>query len=316
VLLAPWAVVLVAAASTSVAAPVEVPGVSVPQVPVETPPVPLPPPPVAVPAPAPALPAPALPSPPAVAVPAPALPVPSTPSVSSTAYAAVPRQALDAGTVVETVAQGAPERLFGAPAAGARGDRAGRSRPTLFGTRYKRPRWLVRGLRGCLDEIPRGSRRLLVMRYGVGRFEPMPAATVARRLELSRREYGVARGRALRRLVRASRRSGCEGQRLTIAVAAPASTVRLIASLSQPIASAPVVRPAVDKPAGDVRGRSERGHSKDRRAPRPPAAVPPLDLASPQSDLPFLLALVGAGALFAWFVYRRARRSKEALDDH
>ena len=314
-LLVPWALVLAGGAGTGVAAPVELPSVPVPQVPVPAPPVPVsPPPPVALPAPA--VPVPAVPSPPPVEVPVPALPVPSVPSVSSTTPASVPRQALDAGTVVEMTAQGAPERLFGTRAAGPRGDRAGRNPRTLYGTRYKRARWLVRRLRGCLDEIPGRSRRLLVMRYGVGQLRPMPAARVARRLDLSRREYGVARGRALRRLVMVSRRGGCDGERLTVAVATSSGTSRLVASWSQPTASAPAAQFAVDEPAGDVRGRSERGDSTDDRAPSPPAGASPLDLAPRQSDLPFLLALAAGGALFAWFVYRRARRSKEALGDH
>jgi hypothetical protein len=311
VLLLPWAVLMLAAASTGVAAPVEVPDVSVPQVSVPAPAVPLPAP--AMPVPAPAVPVPA----PPVEVPVPTLPpvtVPATPSVATTTYASAPRQAVDAGAVVETTAQGASERLFGGPPAGSHGDRAERRTKTLYGTRYRKPRWLVRRLRGCLDEIPRDSSRLLVMRYGVGRFEPMPAATVARRLDLTRREYRAARGRALRRLTVAARRSGCEGERLTIAAVSPAGALAVAASWQAPptAALAPVSPPAPDP--GDVLGRSKRGGSPERPAP-PPAAVPPLDLASPDSDLPFLLALLAASALFGWLVFMRARRSKAALED-
>jgi hypothetical protein len=309
----PWAVVLLAATSTGVAAPVETPDVSVPQV--SVPAVPLPAPPVAVPAPA--VPVPAPPSPPPVEVPVPSVPavtVPATASVAATTYAAAPRQAVDAGAVVATVAQGTSERLFGGGPAGSRGDRPARGRRTLYGTRYKKPRWLVRGLRGCLDEIPRGSRRLLVMRYGVGRFEPMPAATVARRLDLSRRQYGAARGRALRRLVVVSRRGGCEGERLSVAEVTPLGPPFAAASWSPPAAPLGADSTPEADGRGDVLGRSDRGGRIERPAP-PPAAVPPLDLASPGSDLPFILALLAASAVFAWLVYARARKAKKALED-
>jgi hypothetical protein len=310
-------VLVLSAASTGVAAPVEVPDVSVPQV--SVPAVPLPAPPVSVPAPPVAVPAP--PSTPPVGVPVPALPtvsVPATPPPAPTTYATAPRQVVDAGAVVEMTAQGASERLFGSGSAGP-GDRASRrGRRTLYGTRYRKPRWLVRGLRGCLDEIPKRSSRLLVLRYGVGEFEPMPAATVARRLDLSRREYGAARGRALRRLAVAARRSGCERGRLTIAVVSPGDAFHgVAASLPGPVtalAAAATPPDATEEAGGEVLGRSKRGDSRESPAP-PPAAVPPLDIGSPTSDLPFLLALFGASALFGWLVYRRARRSKEAIED-
>jgi hypothetical protein len=313
--LASCAVLLLAAASTGVAAPVDVPGVAVPEV--SVPEVAVPAPPVPAPIPAPAVPVPAPPSPPPVDVPAPVLPAvtaPATPSVAATTHAAAPRQAVDAGAVVSTTARAAAEHLFGAPPSGSRGDQPARSRG-LFGTRYRKPRWFVRRLRGCLDEIPTTSRRLLVMRYGVGRFEPTPAATVARRLDLGRREYDVVRKRALRRLAVAARRSRCEGERLTTtAVVSPAGVLGVAASLPAPIAALAAEPPAEAGPQGDVLGRSKRGGRKERPVP-PPAAVPPLDLASPDSDLPFILALLAASTVFGWLVYMRARRSKKALED-
>jgi hypothetical protein len=308
------AVIVLSAASTGVAAPVEVPEVSVPEVPVPQVTVP------AVPLPAPAVPVPAPPSLPPVEVTVPDLPtvtVPATAPAAPTTYSSAPRQVVDAGTVVETTAQGASERLFGRAPAGSRDQASRRSRSTLYGTRYKKARWLVRGLRGCLDEIPKRSSRLLVMRYGVGRFEPMPAATVARRLDLTRREYGAARGRALRRLTVAARRGGCDGERLTIATAPVADALGGIAtSLPAPVPTLATPSPsgADDRPSGGVRGRAESGESRERPEPAP-AAVPPLDIGSPASDLPFLLALFAAAALFAGVVYRRARRSKDAIED-
>jgi hypothetical protein len=310
------AVLVLTAASNGVAAPVEVPEVSVPQVSVPAVPLPAPP----VPVPAPAVPVPAPPSPPPVEVPVPALPtvaVPAAPPAATTTYSAAPRQVVDAGAVVEMTAQGASERLFGRASAGPGDPASRRGRKTLFGTRYKKPRWFVRGLRGCLDEIPRASSRLLVMRYGVGRFRPMPAATVARRLDLTRREFGAARGRALRRLAVAARGSGCERERLTIATVSVEDAFDGVAvALPSPVTSLAAAPPAeaVDDAGGEVLGRSKRGESRERPAPAP-AAVPPLDVGSPTSDLPFLLALFAASALFALLVYRRARRSKEAIDD-
>jgi hypothetical protein len=318
VLLLSCVVVVLTAAGTGVAAPVEVPDVSVPQV--SVPAVPLPAPPVSVPSPPPApvveVPAPTVPP---VSVPVPA---PATPSVSTTTYAAAPRQVVDAGAVVAQTAQGTSERLFGARSAGS-GDRAtGRRKRTLFGTRYRKPRWLVRRLRGCLDEIPAVSSRLLVMRYGVGRFDPTPAATVARRLDLTRREYDTTRRRALRRLTVVARRSGCDRERMTVAQASPGGALAVAVSWQAPAAPLGAVPSAgADGGEGDegdgtgeALGESERGDS-GQSAPAPPAAVPPLDLSDPASDLPFLLAIVAAAALFSWLLYRRARKAKNALDD-
>jgi hypothetical protein len=117
-----------------------------------------------------------------------------------------------------------------------------------------------------------------------------------------------------------ARRGGCEHERLSTIAAVPAlahSTPTLDDAV-QVVASAP---PSSTPGApGDVLGRSEAGQGGGGGGggagrTGPPAATPPLDLASPSTDLPFLLALLATLSLFGWLVYRHARRSKAALDD-
>jgi len=291
-------------ASAGAVAPVEVPQVALPQVP----------------APVPAAPAPAPPPVPAVEVPVPVpVPVPVAPPAAPPALApsAAPRlessptQLVGAGAALSaTAAPGAPDRKDRTAA----GDkRAVHNGGGYFGTRYRKPRRLVRGLRGCLDEIGDLPSRLLILRYGIGGYEPRPAARVAEVLDLSRRRYALVRRRGLRRLVMAARSSRCEHQGLAMSAlviasggggaspAAPATVAQAVSSIGE--------SPTPDS-RGEVRGRSDsKQPAKDRSDTR--IGVPNLDLASPASDLPFLLAVGALLSLIAGLAYKRARSARD-----
>ena len=283
--------------------------------PVEVPEVTLPP----VPAPLPQVPAPAPPPVPAVEVPLPVpVPVPVAPPVAPPALApsAAPRlessptQLVGAGAALAAAAPGASDPGERTAAGDKHGARRGGG---YFGTRYRKPRRLVRGLRGCLDEIGALPRRLLILRYGIGGYEPRRAAHVAQRLELSRRRYALVRRRGLRQLVMTARGSRCEHEGLAVSAimiaadtggAIPAAPATVAQAVSSTGAGTPSGAP------GGVLGRSESDQPDENRSGTR-IGVPNLDLASPASDLPFLLAVVGLSSLFAWLVYKRARAARD-----
>jgi hypothetical protein len=211
-----------------------------------------------------------------------------------------------AGGSALTVASRAAGR--GAPRSARRGARG------VLGTRYRTRRSLARGLRGCLGEITPRRRKLLILRYGIGGFEPRPGREVARILEISIPEYRTSRQRALRGLVRAARRSSCERSALTFAE---------ITSLLAAAAPQAFLDPVYVSSEGDG-GSGEQGEILGRRsssretgeAPRPDGGggVPSGVVVQDEGGLPIVAVALLTLLLVAllWFLAVRPARSAVA----
>jgi DNA-binding CsgD family transcriptional regulator len=192
----------------------------------------------------PAVEAPSVPDAPAVSVPdvpavqtpdTPAAPVPDTPAVQTpdvpaTSTPDVPGvQAPSAGGVGGESSRGAESgssasgssgsEAGGGDASGGKGYAAKRTTPAeqRRGTarrraaRERRFRASVESLRGCFGSLSEGEREVLTLRAGLDGESPRSAAQVAEQLGVSNGRVRSTERRALRRLKRANRSTGCGG---------------------------------------------------------------------------------------------------------
>jgi LPXTG-motif cell wall-anchored protein len=283
------------------APPLELPALPVPAAPVPAPALPQPP----------TLPLPPPPSPPVQAPPAPA-PVPlAAPALRLTQPAApIPAAGSSAGRGVRD-----PIGDLRPDGRAAESRRAGRARGGVAGSGYRRPRRLVRALRGCLDELPPKGSRLLILRYGIGGARVHSAAAVARRLGLSARRYRIVRRRALRRLVHANRTSSCRRTGVgmsTLFFVASENAARASRAAATSFASNPGPAAQPRQRRGTTRVLGETAEGGDPLAGRRSSSGLSLPLADEASDTPY--ALAGALVLLAglaWLVVRRRRGAED-----
>ncbi len=321
--------------------PAPVPQVPVPQVPV--PQVPAPQLPAPQPPPAPSVPqlpsgSPGgLPSPSGGAPQIPGAPTPNRPSTWAPSLSRTGASGTGAsGTgAAATGEPGTARSNGGSPTAGRRKGRASqaerRRKQGIAGTRFKTPRKLVRGLRGCIDEIPRVQRVVLVLRHGVGSLDARSRRGTARTLGTSPRWVAGVERRGMRSLARTSRSSGCEGSGVRRSVLADVVELIVAGFVRDAFGTtAGLFAPGVLTFGGDggfatattgaddgvtkVRGVRESGAvTNDRNAGVPEAPALPStfgDLDSSSGSWPSLLLLAAVifGAVFVMRRFSRALR--------
>ena len=204
----------------------------------------------------------------------------------------------------------------GAPASGREPEvvRARRERAVLRSDRERKLRKQVQRLRQCLPGLRRLQARVLVLRAGIGDYEPRTRAAVARRIDRPLRAVRRAEQRGLKRL-RAARQAGtCTRS----GVVAPDGAGANAGSGSESLATAGTGAAAVgladtsaDSPGAVGAGSGERGgvegesnRSPSTRAPQPLAGPLPDPAANPSVTIPLLIGLAGIG----WLVARLLRR--------
>jgi len=112
-----------------------------------------------------------------------------------------------AGSTGEPDAAGTPRRVTGVRLR----RRAGGKPPTPVERRDRRLRQTVRRLSGCLGVLDAGSRRVLVLRAGIGKRSALPRAAVAERLDDTVREVARTERRGVGELRAAARAGRCGG---------------------------------------------------------------------------------------------------------
>jgi len=131
------------------------------------------------------------------------------------------RQTAPTGTTssAEPRADGTPRRVTGVRLRVP----AGADAPTPVERRERRLRRTVHRLSGCLDVLGTGSRRVLVLRAGVGKREPLSRSAVAERLDATVVQVIRSERRGVSRLRAAERAGECgEGPAPAIALGGPA----------------------------------------------------------------------------------------------
>jgi hypothetical protein len=191
---------------------------------------------------------------------------------------------------------------------------ARRGGPGVLGTRHETRRALLRALRGCLDSIAPREARVLILRYGIGGFDPRPGRDVARALDLSLGEYRRARRHALRTLVRVAHRNSCENEGLSVTTFASVILATAPGSFVDPVSTS--ADGVGDDGSLAVLGESTSGGPKDSGgAARPQKAVslPPSAVVE-DGGFPILAATVMAFVLaaLAWFFAVRPARAAAA----
>jgi hypothetical protein len=318
---------------------VQVPSVQVPSVPLPSvPSLPSPPP-----APAPQLPAPQLPAPSPAPAPAPSLPqlpsgspgtspaAPQAPGVSSPSLADGTVSSLSssgggngAGGTGGSAASGAP----GMPGSNGRAsslrrratlaanDPRLRRRDGVDGTGFRSRGELVRALRGCIDELPRMQRVVLVLRYGVGSVDSRSRGATARDLGTSRQRVAVLERRGVRTLARTSRSTGCEHTGLGPSAVDDVFAVIVTSFVSDALAPAAILPgdPGAERDTSGVKAAHQSGTAgggEDDDAPPVAASTLPLTdgQASPDDRIALLLLLaaVGSAAFLARGLLRALR---------
>jgi sigma-70-like protein len=189
------------------------------------------------------------------------------------------------------------------------------ARRGVAGSGYRKPRRLVRVLRGCLDELSPRSSQLLILRYGIGGARAHPAAEVARRLKLSARRYSVLRRRALRRLVRVSRTTNCRGTGMGVATGlfiASGQALRASQAAAVSVAAEPPATADRREHQGKTRVLGETAKGGDPLGGRQSSSGPSLPLADEAGGTPYVLvAAVLLLAALGWLILRRWHGSDE-----
>jgi hypothetical protein len=160
---------------------------------------------------------------------------------------------------------------------------------------------VVAGLRGCLGQLPREQRRVLVLRAGVGPRPGLSRSQVARRLGL-----GVAQTRRIER--RALRRLGAlDGAGRCVAGGGAVTSGALLASAAFGLSNGSVSRPADGgRPRGGVEGVSDSGGRDDGGSALGAALPSPLGRGSDWT----LLLLLTVAALVVLLMRRELRRQR------
>jgi len=182
-------------------------------------------------------------------------------------------------------------------------DRAARTLPVTHERRERRLRETVRELSGCLGALGSESRRVLVLRTGIGRPAPLSRRAVAERLDATVVQVARSERRGIGELRAAERAGRCGGP----AAAVPGET-------SAPGAAADGAAPAASggEGGGDVRigaaGPEGRTGVKEEFKSSPPDSVQTrvLRIAGDAPPLAIVLGLAFVGGFAAvWAVQRR-----------
>ena len=194
--------------------------------------------------------------------------------------------------------------------------------------RERRFRRTVRRLSGCLDALPELSRRVLVLRAGVGEQDVLTVAQTARRVDRRMRAVRRIERRALRRLKAADRAGRC-GEPVPDGAGAPATAIggggvgAGAAAGSELAAAGSAAGGSEDAGEGGAGGSGQdsfgtgnggdRGGVKGEQRERSPKRSPsfPGNLVAPAGKgIPAVVWLVPVLALAGWFVAARIRRRR------